>query len=203
MRDSLKILPLGLLLPLVIGAASVKPDDAVSNISAWAHQLGFEAVSRWLSNPAADNRVILGSLGVAALYAFLVWTIPAIRERAANPRSERLKTHLYSLSFYSLCIIIVVAAWRFVPGPQPPAKPYSPPITVSPPAPPAPWVSEEEFQAARKVGRLLIPFTPEEISSANYSRGSVTTDAYVGRWVKSIIPLQAFDRSRRKTKKSI
>ncbi len=90
-------------------------------------------------------------------------------------------------------------------GTNPPIHPAAPiqtplPPHQPPPPPPAPWVSEEDFQAARKVGRLLIPFTPEEISSANYSRGSVATDAYVGRWVKinhpfaSVRPLTEKDK---------
>ena len=49
MRDFIKVLPLGLLLPLVIGAASVKPDDAISNISDWAHRFGFEGAAKWLA----------------------------------------------------------------------------------------------------------------------------------------------------------
>src|ERR1700722_14752200 len=83
---------------------------------------------------------------------------------------------------------------------EPPKRTPVPEPPPEPPPPPAPWVSEEEFQAARKVGRLLIPFTPEEISSANYSRGSVATDAYVGRWVKinhpfaSVRPLTEKDK---------
>jgi hypothetical protein len=200
MREFVKILPLGLLLPLVIGAASVKPDDAISNIADWAHRFGFEGASRWLSNPAADNRVILGSLGVAAIYAFLVWTVPAIKERRANPQSERLETHLWTMLFYFMCTIFVVAIWRFVPAPPTPKPAPLATVAPAPPPPPEPWVSEEEFQAARKVGRLLIPFTPEEISSANYSRGSVATDAYAGRWVKinhpfaSVRPLTEKDK---------
>jgi hypothetical protein len=72
MREFVKVLPLGLLLPSVIGAASVKQDDAISNISDWAHRFGFDGAAKWLADPAADNRVIAGSLGVAAIYAFMV-----------------------------------------------------------------------------------------------------------------------------------
>ena len=41
MRDWIKALPLGLGLPIMIGAASVKPEDAVSNVAAWLHLLGL------------------------------------------------------------------------------------------------------------------------------------------------------------------
>ena len=190
MREFVKVLPLGLLLPLVIGAASVKPDDAISNISYWAHRFGFEGAARWLANPAADNRVIAGSLGVAAIYAFMVWTVPAIRERRANPQSERLGIHLWTMFFYFLCAVFVIGIWRFVPAPPMPAKPLPAPVaTPSPPAPPPePWVSDTEFQDAKKAGRLLLPFTPEEVSATNYYQGGVGTDAYVGRWIKINYP---------------
>ena len=36
MRGWIKALPLGLILPVMLWAASVKPEDAASNISAWA-----------------------------------------------------------------------------------------------------------------------------------------------------------------------
>jgi hypothetical protein len=84
LREWLKALPLGLGLPAVIGAASVKPEDAASNLAAWAHFLGFEHTPAWLSNPAIDHRAIIGSLAVGAAYAFVVWGIPAIRRRRAS-----------------------------------------------------------------------------------------------------------------------
>jgi hypothetical protein len=83
MREWVKALPLGLGLPVVIAAASVKPEDAASNISAWAHWLGVQSVPPWLSTPTADTRVIWGALGVSVVYAFLVWAVPAIRQARA------------------------------------------------------------------------------------------------------------------------
>ncbi len=78
-REWVKALPLGVGLPLMIGAASVKPDDAASNIAAWLHLLGIEHVPAWLSAPGIDNRIIAGSLSVGVIYAFLIWGIPALR----------------------------------------------------------------------------------------------------------------------------
>ncbi|MGA2995166.1 hypothetical protein [Bradyrhizobium sp.] len=100
MREIVKILPFGLLLPLVIGAASVKPDDAISNIGAWAHTLGFESLSRWLANPASDNRVIVASMALSVLYSFVIFTLPALKEHRKNPTSERLKIHFLTMGFY-------------------------------------------------------------------------------------------------------
>lgn len=79
MRDWIKALPLSLGLPIVIGVGSVKPEDAASNVAAWLHLAGVERVPEWLTGPNVDSRVILGSLGLGAVYAFLVWGVPALR----------------------------------------------------------------------------------------------------------------------------
>jgi hypothetical protein len=88
MRDWIKALPLGLGLPLVIGAASVKPEDAASNVAAWLHATGIEHVPGWLNGPNVDSRVILGSLSLGMIYAFLIWGVPAIRrlDHAEKPK---------------------------------------------------------------------------------------------------------------------
>jgi hypothetical protein len=89
MREWLQALPLGLGLPTVIGAASVKPEDAASNLAAWAHFFGFEHTPVWLSNPAIDHRAIIGSVAVGVAYAFIAWGIPAIRRRRASAATEQ------------------------------------------------------------------------------------------------------------------
>jgi hypothetical protein len=185
MRDFLKVLPLGLLLPLVLGAASVKPNDAISNIGAWAHTLGLERLSQWLANPAADNRVIAASMGIGAVYAVVVWTIPAINEHRRNPKSERLRTHLLTMAFYCFCAVLVIAIWRFIPSPQiaPPAASLPHPSSALP-SPPQPWVSAEEADNARKVGRVLLPFRPDELGGMSYMSGNDSMGAYLGKWVK-------------------
>lgn len=194
MRDYIKALPLGLLLPLVIGAGSVKPDDLISNYAGWAHKLGISQVPDWMSNPGADNRIILSSFVLGIGYAFLIWTVPAIRKNRATPGQSILKNHLLLMLFLFSCAAVAIAIWRFVPAvlEQPKVRPViTAPVPSPPPAPPAPWVSDEEFQNAKKIGRLLIPFTPEEISAANYAQGSIGTDAYAGRWVKIDYPFMS------------
>ena len=73
MRNWVKALPLGLILPVMIGAASVKPEDAASNISAWA---------KW------DIPVIYASVGAAALYSVAVWVVPAVRTKHGQERTR-------------------------------------------------------------------------------------------------------------------
>jgi hypothetical protein len=79
MRRWLKALPLGLILPVAIGAASVKPEDATSNLVAWFHFIGVENVPAWLVTPGITHSVFIGSLGLAVLYAFAAWGIPWFR----------------------------------------------------------------------------------------------------------------------------
>jgi hypothetical protein len=182
MREFVKVLPLGLLLPLVIGAGSVKPDELISNYAIWAHWLGFSHVPGWISNPAADNRIILGSFGAAIIYAFVIWTIPVIKENRAHPGSDKLKNHFLLVVFLFSSAALVTAIWRFVP--PPPIKIALPPAPQTSPPPPPPWVSNEEIERAKKAGRLLIPFSPEELSLMNYYKGPDGTQAYVGKWIK-------------------
>jgi hypothetical protein len=117
MRGFVKALPFGFLLPLVIGAASVKPDDAVSNIAGWAYRFGIAYVPAWVSNPAADNRILIGAFGVAFIYAFLIWTLPIIKENKACPGTDKLKNHLMLLLFLFSSAAFVVVIWRVVPSP--------------------------------------------------------------------------------------
>lgn len=73
MRAWIKALPLGLGLPLMIGAASVKPEDAASNVAAWLHLFGVANVPNWLASPNADKQVICWSIVAAVIYVCLVW----------------------------------------------------------------------------------------------------------------------------------
>src|SRR5436190_4463900 len=95
MRDWIKALPLGLGLPIMIGAASVKPEDAVSNVAAWLHLLGVEHTPQWLSAPGADKRVIIGSMVLGAIYAGLVWGVPALRRLGPKPADSSELGELY------------------------------------------------------------------------------------------------------------
>lgn len=79
MRPWIKALPVAVGLPVVIGAASVKPEDAVSNLAAWAHVFGVSNVPDWLASPAADHRAIIAAVIISAIYVTAVWGIPLVR----------------------------------------------------------------------------------------------------------------------------
>jgi hypothetical protein len=56
-----------LVLTLVIGAASIAPEDAASNLSKWAHAIGFDRLPAWLVERSADKNVMIIS-GVALIF---------------------------------------------------------------------------------------------------------------------------------------
>lgn len=81
MRELFKALPIGVGVPLLIGAASVGPEDAASNISKWARHFGLHHIPEWMVDKGADNKVIIGVVLLAALYAALVWVIVPMARR--------------------------------------------------------------------------------------------------------------------------
>jgi hypothetical protein len=80
----LKALPLGLALPLVIAAASIGPEDAASNLAKWVRWLGFSDIPRWLSDKAADHRIIVAAIVFGIAYAIVVWGIPFLIRRTSQ-----------------------------------------------------------------------------------------------------------------------
>ena len=73
-----KSLPLALGLPLVIGAASIGPDDAVSNLSKWAARIGFRDLPPWLYDKGVDKYTIYLCLFTASVYVFVIWISPRV-----------------------------------------------------------------------------------------------------------------------------
>lgn len=78
--NTLKALPLGLGVPVVIGAMSVNPEDAGSNLAAWLKLFGLHDVPTWLANPAIDTYGIYFAIIFGIIYALFVWPIPSIRK---------------------------------------------------------------------------------------------------------------------------
>ena len=79
--ELLKVLPLGLILPVVLTASAVGPDDVASNISKWAAKIGIQNLPTWVTATAFDRRAQIISTAICALYAFLVWGVPHLRRK--------------------------------------------------------------------------------------------------------------------------
>lgn len=70
---------------LLLWAAQVGPEDAVSNLAKWAKLAGIESPPGWLSSQSADTWATIGGCGAIAvgLLAILAWV--RARQRATNP----------------------------------------------------------------------------------------------------------------------
>ena len=84
MWNLFKVLPLGILVPIMIGAASVGPEDASSNLSKWITLLGLHDIPAWLLAKSADHEIILGTVLCAIVYVFMVWGRPLLHKRGVR-----------------------------------------------------------------------------------------------------------------------
>jgi hypothetical protein len=84
MRAWVKAIPLGVALPVAIMVASVKPEDAASNVSAWVQFVGFEHVPSWLNAPGIDTKVFWGAVVAAGIYALVAWGPPIIKPKKSK-----------------------------------------------------------------------------------------------------------------------
>src|SRR5437016_8368599 len=72
-KDVLKFLPLGVLLPVGIGAASVSPHDAISNISKWIEFIGVRDVPTWVAQKSADRTFLEFCVFLSIIYAIFIF----------------------------------------------------------------------------------------------------------------------------------
>lgn len=78
-KRALNAIPLGVLLTIIIGAASVGPEDAQSNLSKWAHPLGSKDLPSWLIARSADYKTIAVAVALSVAYGAIVWGLPWLR----------------------------------------------------------------------------------------------------------------------------
>lgn len=91
-REFVKAAPLGLALPVTIGAASVGPDDAISNLGKWIQWLGITDLPPWLRQVGADRTIVAWALGLSVCYALLMWGAPLYRRlRASRSASDGIR----------------------------------------------------------------------------------------------------------------
>src|SRR5260370_4763805 len=89
-REILKALPLGVAVPMLVGAASVRHEDAVSNLLKWVHRIGIHDLPDWLTYASTDRRVIYASLFAAFVYAVVMWGRPILRGASALREEEQI-----------------------------------------------------------------------------------------------------------------
>ncbi|SHG37200.1 hypothetical protein [Bradyrhizobium erythrophlei] len=190
------------------------PENIAKNFPK-AHQViamtyGWLSIQTWLLIGAGI--VVLTSLEYAARHK---WKLELATGGRPTPSSDSARPLL--AFFWLFVVTTIVTIWSLdaahwgaqvskvsAPALPRPAKPLPSSITTPtppPPLPPEPWVTEDEVQKAKKSGRLLLPFGPNELARMNYSMGSIGTDAYVGSWVKIDNPFLRVSRLVEKDKK--
>ena len=75
MREWVKAIPLGVLLPVGLWMTTVKPEDVSSNISHWVKFFGVSDVPHWLVIKSADHWIAAGSIVIAVIYSLIVWRV--------------------------------------------------------------------------------------------------------------------------------
>ncbi len=71
-------------------------------------------------------------------------------------------------------------------------RPTPPPVATVPPAPKPsapPWVTQDEIDAQRKIGRPLLNYSPAELLTL--WEGNQSISAYLGKWIKIDYPFSA------------
>jgi hypothetical protein len=94
--------------------------------------------------------------------------------------------------FLACCTIRIAAvwgmAWWITPAklvtPPPPSPPPAPPkpTPTPPPKPKEPWVSGEDIEKQRKLGQILLIYSPQELLSM-YVAGQ-NLNIFVNKWIK-------------------
>jgi hypothetical protein len=83
--NSIKALPLGVGVPVVIGAASIGPEEAASNLSKWAHEIGLHDLPTWLLDKGADRYAIIGAIIFGGVYLTIAFIAPSIIRHRRSP----------------------------------------------------------------------------------------------------------------------
>jgi hypothetical protein len=104
-----KAIPLGVVLTIVIGLASVKPQDAASNISAWLDLAGIHNAPQWIAGLHGDRHVIIMAAVFAAIYAAIFWGLEPFKNKLADVKGKQ-KALLLSVPVITACVI-GAASW--------------------------------------------------------------------------------------------
>jgi hypothetical protein len=170
---------------------------------------GVSEVIGLLSNPPPWTVFFTSAAAVAIIYL-------DVRRQARVPETATAFDSVQGLklTFFSGCAVVVVALWAMAwplyfpvqtkPPPEvapPPPKPLSqakPTPELAPPLPkpveppnqppaPVPWVTSEEIETQRKLGKTLLVYSPEELTAL--SGGGQNLKVYENKWTKVDYPV--------------
>jgi hypothetical protein len=153
-------------------------------ITSHLHDFGVQAVLDFIYNPPAWS--FLPSVGIGLL---LIWWDVRRKEVAELDLNRKLLIGFY-LGCAVLCVSVWFAAWYVsIPAVKATPAPIMPPPApvVTPKPPPPPWVTSEDIEEQRKLGRTLLIYSPREF--AGFAAGGQKLDVYESKWIKVDYPI--------------
>jgi hypothetical protein len=130
----------------------------------------------------------------AAAVGVILWDVRRQNGLESTP-ADNLNRRFF-IGFYSFCVTIVVVVWvpawplyfpaQAKPAPIPAPAPM-PIATPKPPPPPPPWVSQDEIDQQRKLGRTLLVYSPQEFAALSVAGQNL--HVYENKWVKIDYPI--------------
>jgi hypothetical protein len=125
----------------------------------------------------------------------ILWDVRRQNRKDYAPSAYDLNRRLL-VGFYVACAVIVAVVWipawpiyfpaKAAIAPQPAPAP-TPALTAMPKLPPPPWVTQDEIEQQRKLGRTLVIYSPQEFAALS-GRGQ-SLRVYEDKWVKVDYPI--------------
>ena len=115
----IRVVPLGVVLPMIFFLGSVGPDDFARNYAGWARKWGLTDWAEWLAQYATGPRVFWTVVLFSGVYLAIVFGLPALIERT----KKNVAAVIVPVSVTAI-LIIVLYAWSLI-------TPRSPPNGIS------------------------------------------------------------------------
>jgi hypothetical protein len=175
----------------VIGAASIGPEEAASNLSKWAHWFGLRDLPTWLLAKGTDRNAILGAIAFAIVYSTAVFIIPQIvRHQRSRPVSAVGTVAGASGSLPAPDARAEAPTVQFTHPPILPDASVSAPIAEGPVVPSPPATSDPSIpKVPAKPPRIFVDshVTPESLMGLYEGnttlRAETLISEQIGKWV--------------------
>jgi hypothetical protein len=114
----IKVLPLGVGVPLIALIASVSPEGLASNLSKWYRHLGLGDPPSWLSDTYFDRKALVVLFSLAIVYAYLAYAYPLLckLEQLLFPGRKFLIRYAALSVSVIVCFVVIFIGWRFWPS---------------------------------------------------------------------------------------
>jgi hypothetical protein len=142
---------------------------------------GISELVGFVTDPPPWTVFITSGAGIAIVY----WDVRR-QARASEPVPTINSAQKLRLVFFSGCAAVAIGVWIMAWPHYFSAKASIIPAGKSPPAL-TPWVTNEDIEAQRKLGRMLLVYSPQEFA-ALYARGQ-SLKVYEKNWLKVDYPI--------------